>query len=178
MSSSVRKCQHDARSAVDRGDPAGIDELAIGVDRKARHNCKKPRKTRTYRVLGPSLKPSRVTVGAHGASTVGPLLQLTRSIPIVFPIITDPVGAGYVESLARPGGNATGFMSREYSLSAKHLSGAAQRYCAGDHASGGPSGYQPRLHTWPVCSHTGHGAIATNAISMDTRRPGRTWAAR
>ena len=58
---------------------------------------------------------------AHGASTVGPLLQLTGSIPIVFPIITDPVGAGYAESLARPGGNATGFMSREYSLSAKHL---------------------------------------------------------
>ena len=58
---------------------------------------------------------------AHGASTVGPLLQLTRSIPIVFPTITDPVGAGYVESLARPGGNATGFMVNEYSLNAKHL---------------------------------------------------------
>jgi putative ABC transport system substrate-binding protein len=58
---------------------------------------------------------------AHGASTVGPLLQLTRSIPIVFPAITDPVGLGYVQSLARPGGNATGFMTNEYSLNAKHL---------------------------------------------------------
>jgi putative ABC transport system substrate-binding protein len=58
---------------------------------------------------------------AHGAATVGPLLQLTRSIPIVFPVIADPVGAGYVESLARPGGNATGFMTGEYSLFAKHL---------------------------------------------------------
>jgi putative ABC transport system substrate-binding protein len=58
---------------------------------------------------------------AHGAASVGALLQLTRSIPIVFPIITDPVGAGYVESLARPGGNATGFMTSEYSLNAKHL---------------------------------------------------------
>jgi putative ABC transport system substrate-binding protein len=58
---------------------------------------------------------------AHGNSTVGPLLQLTRSIPIVFPVITDPVGAGYVESLARPGGNATGFMAFEYSLSGKWL---------------------------------------------------------
>jgi putative ABC transport system substrate-binding protein len=58
---------------------------------------------------------------AHGGSTVGPLLQSTRSIPIVFPVITDPVGAGYIESLARPGGNATGFMTNEYSVSGKHL---------------------------------------------------------
>src|SRR5262249_23591441 len=58
---------------------------------------------------------------AHGASTVGRLLQLTRSIPIVFPFITDPVGAGYVESLARPGGNATGFMTNEYSVNGKYL---------------------------------------------------------
>jgi len=57
---------------------------------------------------------------AHGSSTVGPLLQLTRSIPIVFPVITDPVGNGYVESLARPGRNATGFMINEYSLMAKY----------------------------------------------------------
>jgi putative ABC transport system substrate-binding protein len=58
---------------------------------------------------------------AHGASTVGPLLQVTRTVPIVFPIAADPVGAGLVDSLARPGGNATGFMSFEYSLSGKWL---------------------------------------------------------
>src|ERR1700681_4428195 len=58
---------------------------------------------------------------AHGASTVGPLLQATRTVPIVFPVIGDPVGAGFVDSLARPGGNATGFMSFEYSLSGKWL---------------------------------------------------------
>jgi putative ABC transport system substrate-binding protein len=58
---------------------------------------------------------------AHGASTVGPLLQATRSVPIVFPVAADPVAAGFVDSLARPGGNATGFMSTEYSLSGKWL---------------------------------------------------------
>ena len=56
---------------------------------------------------------------AHGASTVGPLLQATRAVPIVFPIAGDPVGAGFVDSLARPGGNVTGFMTFEYSMSGK-----------------------------------------------------------
>jgi ABC-type uncharacterized transport system substrate-binding protein len=58
---------------------------------------------------------------ASGASTVGPLLQVTRSVPIVFPSTGDPVGAGFVDSLARPGGNATGFMSYEYSMAGKWL---------------------------------------------------------
>ena len=58
---------------------------------------------------------------AHGASTVGPLLQATRTVPIVFPVVVDPVGAGFVDSLARPGGNATGFMVFEYSLGGKWL---------------------------------------------------------
>jgi len=58
---------------------------------------------------------------AHGASTVGPLLQATRTVPIVFPVSSDPVGAGFVESLARPGGNATGFVSTEFSMGGKWL---------------------------------------------------------
>jgi len=58
---------------------------------------------------------------AHGASTVGPLLQATRTVPIVFPVVGDPVAAGFVDSLARPGGNATGFMAEEYSLGGKWL---------------------------------------------------------
>jgi putative ABC transport system substrate-binding protein len=53
--------------------------------------------------------------------TVGPLLELTRTIPIVFVNAADPVGAGFVESLARPGGNATGFALYEYNTSAKLL---------------------------------------------------------
>src|SRR5215211_2779726 len=58
---------------------------------------------------------------AHAASTVGPLLQATRTAPIVFPVIADPVGAGFVDSLARPGGNATGFTIYEYAISGKWL---------------------------------------------------------
>ena len=58
---------------------------------------------------------------ASGTSTVGPLLQATRTVPIVFPSVADPVGAGFVDSLARPGGNATGFLLFEYSLGGKWL---------------------------------------------------------
>jgi putative ABC transport system substrate-binding protein len=58
---------------------------------------------------------------AHGAGPVGALLQATRTVPIVFPVAGDPVGAGLVDSLARPGGNATGFMIYEYSLGGKWL---------------------------------------------------------
>ena len=54
--------------------------------------------------LGPDV------IVAVGASTVGPLLQATRTVPIIFPFAADPVGAGFVDSLARPG-NATGFIS-------------------------------------------------------------------
>jgi putative ABC transport system substrate-binding protein len=58
---------------------------------------------------------------APGGGTVGPLLQATRTVPIVFPIVADPVGAGFVDSLARPGGNATGFMNFEYGIGGKWL---------------------------------------------------------
>ena len=46
---------------------------------------------------------------ATGSTSVAPLLQATRTVPIVFVNVPDPVGAGFVDSLARPGGNATGF---------------------------------------------------------------------
>ena len=58
---------------------------------------------------------------AHGAGPVRALLQATRTVPIVFPIAGDPVGAGLVDSLARPGGNATGFSIYEFSLGGKWL---------------------------------------------------------
>ncbi len=63
--------------------------------------------------------------GTHSVNApppcLGPLLQATRSVPIVFPAVGDPVAAGLVESLARPGGNATGFMTFEYSMGGKWL---------------------------------------------------------
>jgi putative ABC transport system substrate-binding protein len=56
-----------------------------------------------------------------GAATAGQLLQATRTVPILFVFVPDPVGSGFVKSLSRPGGNATGFMQFEYGLSAKWL---------------------------------------------------------
>ena len=58
---------------------------------------------------------------AVGTSTTGPLLQATQTIPVVFVNSADPVGAGFVQSLARPGGNATGFTNFEYSVSGKWI---------------------------------------------------------
>jgi putative ABC transport system substrate-binding protein len=58
---------------------------------------------------------------ASGTATVAPLLQATRNVPIVFVQVADPVGAGFVDSLARPGGNATGFTLFEYGISGKWL---------------------------------------------------------
>ena len=66
-----------------------------------------------------ALAPDVILVS--GTPAVPPMLQATRTIPIVFVIVADPVGEGFVSSLARPGGNATGFMTFEYSLSGKWL---------------------------------------------------------
>jgi len=62
-----------------------------------------------------------VIVAATGTATIAPLLQATRTVPIVFVLAIDPVGAGFVASLARPGGNATGFTMFEYGMSVKWL---------------------------------------------------------
>jgi putative tryptophan/tyrosine transport system substrate-binding protein len=65
--------------------------------------------------LGPDV------VMAYSSNAMPPLLQLTRAVPIVFAVVADPVGAGYVESLARPGGNVTGFTGYEFAMSGKWL---------------------------------------------------------
>ena len=58
---------------------------------------------------------------SSGSSSTGPILQATHSVPVVFTIVPDPVGSGFVDSLAQPGGNATGFMQFEYGFSGKWL---------------------------------------------------------
>jgi putative ABC transport system substrate-binding protein len=67
-----------------------------------------------------ALAPDVILAGT-GTLTVAPLLQATRTVPIVFVLVIDPVGAGFVASLARPGGNATGFTIFEYGMSGKWL---------------------------------------------------------
>jgi putative tryptophan/tyrosine transport system substrate-binding protein len=75
--------------------------------------------TRKYAAELIALAPDVIL--ASGGTVVGPLLQATRSVPIVFTQTPDPVAAGFVSSLARPGGNATGFTTAEYGISGKWL---------------------------------------------------------
>jgi putative ABC transport system substrate-binding protein len=76
-------------------------------------------RTRRYAAELVALAPDIILAG--NTSTVGPLQQATRTVPIVFAGVVDPVGAGFVDSLARPGGNITGFTQFEYGMSGKWL---------------------------------------------------------
>ncbi len=76
-------------------------------------------RTRRYAAELVALSPDLIL--AVGAATVASLQQLTRTVPIVFVVLPDPVGAGIVESLSHPGGNATGFTNYEYGIAAKWL---------------------------------------------------------
>jgi putative ABC transport system substrate-binding protein len=78
-----------------------------------------PERIRGYATELAALAPDVIL--AHANAAVGALLQATRTVPIVFPVAGDPVAAGFVESLARPGGNATGFSQFEFDLSGKWL---------------------------------------------------------
>ena len=96
---------------------------------------------------------------AQGGSTLGPLLQATRTVPIVFPGIVDPVGAGFVDSLARPGGNVTGFMSMEYSTAGKRLE-LLKQVAPNVARVEVSAGFHPGLRKQPVCRHSGRSAFA------------------
>jgi putative tryptophan/tyrosine transport system substrate-binding protein len=99
----------------------GLQEAGWSVGRNMRID---------YRWSGGNAEDARkyamelVTLGpdvlvATGGASIGPLFQATRSIPIVFANVPDPVGSGFAESLSRPGGNTTGFLQFEYSLCGK-----------------------------------------------------------
>jgi ABC-type uncharacterized transport system substrate-binding protein len=100
----------------------GLQELGWSVGRNVRIDYRwaagDTNRYRSYTAELLALAPDVVL--AVGSSAMGPL-QATRSVPVVFVQVGDPVGAGFVESLARPGGNATGFSTFEYGISAKWL---------------------------------------------------------
>jgi putative ABC transport system substrate-binding protein len=73
--------------------------------------------TRKYAAELAALAPDVIL--AVGNAGIGPVLQATRTVPIVFVLVSDPLGSGFVHSLSRPGGNATAFMRFEYSLCGK-----------------------------------------------------------
>ena len=101
----------------------GLQQLGWTVGRNMRIDTRwaagDAERIRKYAAELVALSPD--VIFTAGGPTVGPLQQTTRSVPIVFAIVIDPVGAGYVESLARPGGNTTGFMNLEYGISGKWL---------------------------------------------------------
>jgi putative tryptophan/tyrosine transport system substrate-binding protein len=110
--------------AAQRGPGAflqGLQELGWSLGRNVqidyRWTAGDAGRSRTYAAELVGLAPDVIL--AVGGSTVGPLLQVSRMVPIVFVSVVDPVGAGFVDSLARPGGNATGFMLFEYGMSVK-----------------------------------------------------------
>jgi putative ABC transport system substrate-binding protein len=101
----------------------GLQELGWTVGRNMRIDYRwgggSADRIRTYAAELVALAPDVIL--AVGGSNVGPLLQASRTVPIVFVSVVDPVGGGFVASMARPGGNATGFTTYEYGMSAKWL---------------------------------------------------------
>jgi putative tryptophan/tyrosine transport system substrate-binding protein len=94
-----------------------IDGRNVRID--VRWGAVDPERIRSYAAELVALAPDVIV--ATGSSVLGPLLQATRTVPIVFVQVAEPVGTGFVQTLSRPGGNATGFMLYEYGIGTKWL---------------------------------------------------------
>ena len=99
---------------------------------------------------------------ATGTSVVAPFLKATRTVPVVFTNVVDPVGAGFVDSLARPGGNVTGLFERE-------MAGAAQGNCATSDPGGRHSRSEYFCRNWPARRNPGSRVVAR--IGTDRSQP-------
>jgi ABC-type uncharacterized transport system substrate-binding protein len=101
----------------------GLQQLGLTIGRNVRIDTRwgagDPERIRKSAAELVALAPDVIL--ATGSAAVAPLLRMTRDVPVVFVLVPDPVGAGFVDSLARPGGNATGFTTFEYGISAKWL---------------------------------------------------------
>ena len=105
---------------------------------------------------------------AEGTTVLGLLLQATRRVPIVFAQVTDPVGGGFVASLARPDGNATGFIQFEYSMSGKWLE-LLKEIAPQRDARGGPSQSHRNFGDRPVWRNPIRSAVARGGTASDRR---------
>jgi putative ABC transport system substrate-binding protein len=101
----------------------GLQQLGWTIGRNVRIEYRwgagDAERTRKYAAELAALSPDVILTS--GSATIGPLLQATRTVPVVFVNVSDPVGSGFVDSLVRPGGNATGFIQFEFGLSGKWL---------------------------------------------------------
>jgi putative ABC transport system substrate-binding protein len=116
-----------------------------------------PERIRKYAAELVALAPDVIL--ASGGTTLGPLRQVSRTVPTVFTGVGDPVGAGFVESLARPGGNATGFISFEWSISGKWPE-LLKEIAPGVTRAVVLSRCRIGIRRQPVCRHPGGGAVA------------------
>ena len=118
MPPTIRKGRLESRHSCRRCDnPGWADGRNVRID--TRWAASNPDNFRKYAAELVTLAPDVIL--AFAAPSVARLQEATRTVPIVFAFVADPVGAGFVDSLARPGGNTTGFMQFEYSLSGKWL---------------------------------------------------------
>jgi putative tryptophan/tyrosine transport system substrate-binding protein len=101
----------------------GLQQFGWTIGRNVRIDSRWPvgdsERFRRYAAELVALSPDVIL--ATGSAAAEPLLRATRTIPVVFVVVPDPVGAGFVNSLPRPGGNATGFIQFEYGISGKWL---------------------------------------------------------